>query len=141
MDSLRGRVAHGICFDPAAIGLEGEYPPAVQALALVTVFCAQVRALSRSLGLDPDAQPHLVKMTLTKCVRVLHTMPSRNPVWHYVLAGGGAVLARICNSTPITSAGAGSVVWATSSSRARNSAAARSPIRTRSCQMVVSEGT
>lgn len=66
IDSLRGRGAHVICFDPLAIGLEGKHPPAVQAIALITVFYAQVWALSRSLGLDPDAPPHLVKATLTR---------------------------------------------------------------------------
>lgn len=64
--SLRARGAHVIRFDPAAIGLEGDHPPAVQAIALVTAFYRRVWALSRALGLDPDAPPHLVKATLTR---------------------------------------------------------------------------
>ncbi|MCC5983884.1 MAG: SIS domain-containing protein [Rhodobacteraceae bacterium] len=64
--SLRARGAQVIRFDPAAIGLKGDHPPAVQAIALVTAFYRQVWKLSRALGLDPDAPPHLVKATLTR---------------------------------------------------------------------------
>lgn len=40
--------------------------PVCQAIAAITVFYGQVRALAVDLGFDPDAPPHLLKATLTR---------------------------------------------------------------------------
>lgn len=48
------------------VGESGLRHPVSQAIAAITVFYGQVRALAIDLGLDPDAPPHLVKATLTR---------------------------------------------------------------------------
>ena len=47
-------------------GVFGLRHPVTQAIAAITAFYGQVHELSVSLGLNPDAPPHLVKATLTE---------------------------------------------------------------------------
>jgi glucosamine--fructose-6-phosphate aminotransferase (isomerizing) len=49
-----------------AVGVARLRHPVSQAIAAITVFYGQIRALAVDLELDPDAPPHLVKATLTR---------------------------------------------------------------------------